>query len=138
MTDDQLIKVIQKAVKDEVRPLKDQVEIVKSKVNSRDFFQTVASENTRTIKEQQSIMNEKLDTLQDDLKEVKELQANRIYPSVVHTEQTIEAFGDAYKINDDNARKLEKRVVTLENKAYIQPPTELLLADVSSIQPTIL
>jgi len=131
MTDAQLIKTIQKAVKDEVRPLKDQVEIIKSKVNSRDFFQTVASENTRTIKEQQSIMNEKLDTLQEDLNGIKELQENRIYPSVVHTENTIQAFGDAYKINDDNARKLEKRVVTLEDHSQIQPPTELLLVDIS-------
>lgn len=131
MTDDELVKAIQKAVKNEVRPLKDQVEIIKSKVNSRDFFQTVTSDNTRTIKEQQSIMNEKLDTLQEDLKEVKELQENRIYPSVVHTEQTIEAFGDAYKINNDNARKLEKRVITLEDHIHIQPPPELLLTDVS-------
>src|SRR3989344_979817 len=131
MTDAQLIKTIQKAVKDEVRPLKDQVEIIKSKVNSRDFFQTVASENTRTIKEQQSIMNEKLDTLQEDLNGIKELQENRIYPSVVHTENTIQAFGDAYKINDDNARKLEKRVVTLEDHSQIQPTTELLLVDIS-------
>lgn len=131
MTDDALVKIIQKAVKDEVRPLKDQVEIVKSKLNSRDFFQSVATENTRTIKEQQSVMNEKLDTLQGDLSEVKELQENRIYPSVVETEHTIKTYGDAYKVNDDNARKLEKRIIVLEEHADIQPPPELLLVDIS-------
>lgn len=131
MTDVQLLKAIQKTVKDEIRPLKDQVEIVKSKLNSRDFFQSVATENTRTIKEQQSLMNEKLDTLQEDLNEVKELQETRIYPSVVEIEHTIKAYGDAYKINDDNARKLEKRVVTLEAHSQIQPPPELSLAEVS-------
>lgn len=116
MTDDQLVKVIQKAIKEEIRPLKDQVEIVKSKMNSRDLFQTVASENTRTIKEQQSVMNAKLDTLQEDLSKVKELQENRIYPSVVEIEYTIKAYGDAYKINNDNSKKLDKRLGVVEGR----------------------
>ena len=131
MTDDTLVKIIQKAVKDEVRPLKDQVEIIKSKVNSLSLFQSATSDHTRTIKEQQSLMNEKLDTLQEDLSKVKEIQDTRIYPSVVHTENTVQAFGDAYKINNDNARKLEKRVIKLEAHAKIKPPEDLLLADIN-------
>jgi hypothetical protein len=47
MTDDQLVKVIQKAVKDEVRPLKEQVEIVKSKVSHLDMYTTGTSSNVR-------------------------------------------------------------------------------------------
>ena len=59
MTDPQLVKIIQKTIKDEVRPLKEQVEIVKSRVSKLDLFQNVGTENIRAIKEQQSVMNEK-------------------------------------------------------------------------------
>lgn len=127
MTDNQLVKTIQKAVKDEVRPLKEQVEIVKSKITKLDLFQNLATDNTRDTKEQLSVINEKLDALQ----EVKEILEDRVYPSVVEIENTIKAYGDMYKINNDNAKKLEKRVETLENQAGVQAPPELTLAGVS-------
>jgi len=136
MTDDALVKIIQKAVKDEVRPLKEQVEIVKSKVDKLDLFQSVGTENIRSIKEQQSVMNEKLDSLEEvkvTIIELKEIVEDRIYPSVVEIEKDIKAYGDMYKINDDNARKLEKRVVTLEDHARIQSPPELSLAEVTRL-----
>lgn len=139
MTDDQLVKVIQKAVKDEVkqavkdevRPLKEQVEIVKSRITKLDLFQNVATETIRTIKEQQSVINEKLDFLREELQEMKETQDNSIYPSVVETEKNIKAYGDMYKLNNDNARKLEKRVNTLEKVEGIEPAEELLLVEVT-------
>lgn len=127
MTDDQLIKTIQKAVKDEVRPLKEHIEIVKSKVDKLDLFQSLATNQIRAVKEQLSVVNEKLDTLQ----EIKEIVEDRIYPSVMAIELDLKAYGDMYKLNNDNARKLEKRVVTLEGHAHIQSPPELSLADVS-------
>lgn len=34
--------------------------------------------------------------------------------SVATIEQTIKVYGDMYKMNNDNARKLEKRVETLD------------------------
>jgi hypothetical protein len=103
MTDDQLIRTIQKAVKDEVkqavkdevRPLKEQIEIVKSKVDKLDLFQSLATNQIRAVKEQLSVVNEKLDALQ----EIKEIVENRIYPSVMAIEVDIKAYGDAYKIN---------------------------------------
>lgn len=144
MTDAQLIKTIQKTVKDEVRPLKEQVEIVKSQVSKLDMYQSGTSHTVRSIKEQQSVINEKLDSLEtvkedvksiqrnlEQLNEVKEIIEDRIYPSVMAIELDIKAYGDAYKINNDNARKLEKRVVSIEEHAHIKPSSELLLADIS-------
>ena len=144
MTDAQLVKTIQKVVKDEVRPLKEQVEIVKSQVLKLDLYQSGTSHTVRSIKEQQSVINEKLDSLEtvkedvksiqgnlEKLNDVKEIIEDRIYPSVMAIELDIKAYGDAYKINDANARKLETRVITLEDHAQIQPPPELSLADIN-------
>lgn len=50
--------------------------------------------------------------------------------SSVTIENTINAYGDMYKINDSNVRKIEKRVETLEEEAGIQPGPEFILADV--------
>lgn len=135
MTDDQLVKVIQKAVRDEVkeavkeevRPLKEQVEIAKSKVDKLDLFQSLVVNQIRAIKEQLSVVNEKLDALQ----EIKEIVEDRLYPSVVAIEVDIKAYGDMYKLNNDNAKKLERRVEGLEDRQGIKPAEELLLADVA-------
>lgn len=131
MTDPKLVIIIQKAIKDEVRPLKEQVEIVKSKISKLDLFQSANTANIRAVKEQQSVINEKLDSLQQDLQEVKEIQEDRVYPSVVEIENTIKAYGDMYKINNDNSKKLDKRLGVVEEKLSIQPPPEFSLADVS-------
>ncbi len=131
MTDAQLIKTIQKAVKDEIRPLKDQVEIVKSKISTLDLFQKVTTNNISTIKEQQSVMNEKLGSLQEDLAEVKEIVEERLYPSVMEIELNIKAYGDMYKINNDNSKKLDYRLKVVEEKSGIKPDPEFSLAEVA-------
>lgn len=127
MTDQELVKIIQKTIKDEIRPLKEYIEIVKSKISKLDLFQNVATEDTRKIKEQQSVINEKLDALED----VKEILEDRVYPSVVEIENTIKAYGDMYKINNENSKKLEKRLEVAEDKLNIQPDPEFSLVDVS-------
>ncbi len=135
MTDEQLVKTIQKAikdevkqaVKDEVRPLKEQIEIVKSKVDKLDLFQSLVTNHTRTIKEQLSVVNEKLDALQ----EIKEIVEDRIYPSVMSIELDIKAYADMYKINNDNSKKLDRRLGVVEDKLDIDPDPEFSLAEVS-------
>lgn len=130
MTDDQLIKMIQKAVKEEIRPLKDQVEIIKSKISTLDLFQKLTTNNITTIKEQQSLINEKLGTIQEDLAEVKEIVEDRLYPSVMEIELNIKAYGDMYKLNNDNAKKLDHRLKAVEKKSGIKPDPEFSLAEV--------
>ena len=50
--------------------------------------------------------------------------------SVVSIEETNKVYGDMYKINDDNVRKLEKRIEPLEEDAGIEIPPELTLLKV--------
>lgn len=60
MANDDLKKLTQ-LFKEEIRGVKDIVEIMKRKVDTIQMFQSTASDNIRLIKEQQSLMNEKLD-----------------------------------------------------------------------------
>lgn len=121
----------------QLRTLKEILEIVKNKVDKMDAIQTVSYEQIRTIKEQQSVINEKLDEQAKRLEDPEtglerindKLDANT--ESVTNIEQTIKVYGDMYKMNNDNAKKLEKRVEKLEEKANIEPPPELTLAEVS-------
>ena len=50
--------------------------------------------------------------------------------SVLNIETTNAVYGDMYKINNDNSKKLEKRVITLEDNAGIEAPPELTLRKV--------
>ena len=57
----------QKTLKDELRPLKDLLEIVKDKVDRMETFQNVTMQQVRDIKAQQSVMNGKLDNIEERL-----------------------------------------------------------------------
>ena len=115
---------------DQVREIRDLVEIVVDKVRTLEAFQSVVMEQLRTIKDQQSLMNKKLDDPDTGLERINEkLDTNT--ESVVNIEQTIAVYKDMYRINDDNARKLEKRVKKLEDNAGIEAPPELELLEVS-------
>ena len=83
---------------------------------TQDDFKKLIDEALEPIKETQKEHTEVLGTLQ---------------ASVVTIENTINAYGDMYKINDSNVRKVEKRLETLEKNADIAPPPEFILADVS-------
>jgi chromosome segregation ATPase len=111
-----------KELKDAIRAIKDLAEATKHKVDSQQLFLHSTSENVRSIKEQQSIMNEKLDEMGESL------DANT--GSVIAIERTIKTYGDMYKMNNDNIVKLAKRINILEEEQGINPPEELLLGKV--------
>lgn len=48
--------------------------------------------------------------------------------SVINIEATNVVYGDMYKINKGDAKKLEKRVEALEKNLGIDPPPELAIA----------
>lgn len=133
MTDDQLIKTIQKAVKDEVRPLKEQVEIVKNKVDKLDLFQSLSTNQIRAVKDQLSVVNEKVDrleTVEEDLSKLKDVTVKRVYPSVMEIQLAIKAYGDMYKLNNDNAKKLDHRLKVVEERSNIKTDPEYSLAEI--------
>ncbi len=92
MTDEDLLKKIKDLIKENLRPVKDITEVIRQKVGSQEFFITNTAENIRRIKEQQSVMNEKLDNHTQAL---------------VTIESKISIYGDTYKLNNDNMKKLE-------------------------------
>lgn len=51
--------------------------------------------------------------------------------AVVKLESTINGYGDMYKINDSNIRKMEKRLETVEEDAGIAVPPEYHLEPLS-------
>ncbi len=54
-------KKLREALKAEVKPVREMVEVVSHKVRQIDNLQFTTSENIRKIRDQQSVMNEKLD-----------------------------------------------------------------------------
>lgn len=75
-------------------------------------------------------INKRLDDSDTGLAAInRRLDANTA--AVMALEKTVNGYGDMYKINDSNIRKIEKRVETLEENAGIESPQEFILADVS-------
>ncbi len=111
-----------KTVKNQLRDIKDLVELTKRQVDAQQLYIRTTSENVRMLREQQSLMNEKLDSM--------DKQLNQHTEALVTIEDTIGAYGDMYKLNNDNAKKLERRVETLEDHAGIQSSPDLILSEV--------
>ena len=88
---DEEIKKLQKLLRDEIRPVKELVEIIKNKVDSQGLFINVTSDNVRSTKEQQYLMNDKLDEHRE---------------SLVTIENKINIYGDMYKLYNDSMNKL--------------------------------
>lgn len=103
--------------------VKDIVEVIAHKVDQMETFLHVTMEQVRTIKDQQSVMNKKLDGIEERL--------DGHGAALVRIESTLKGYGDMYKMNNSNAKKLEKRVEVLEDNAGVQPPPELVLSEVS-------
>lgn len=126
-----------KTLKDELRPLKDLLEIVKDKVDRMETFQNVTMQQVRDIKSQQSVMNGKLDLIEERLDDPdsgleainRRLDANT--GAVVELEKTVKGYADMYKINDSNIRRMEKRIKPLEENDGINVPPEYQLEPLS-------
>ena len=95
-----------KTLKDELRPLKDILEIVKDKVDRMETFQNVTMQQVRDIKAQQSVMNGKLDNIEERLDD---------------NDTGLAAIN----------RRLEKRLEPLEEDAGRDIPPELKLESLS-------
>lgn len=108
-----------KSLKDDLRPLKDLIEIIKDKVDKMETFQNVTMQHARDIKDQQSVINEKLDEMQETL--------DTHTGSLMTIEKELKGYADMYKINDSNIRRMEKRLESLEEDSGIDIPPNLRL-----------
>lgn len=71
-------------------------------------------------------INRRLDDPDTGLKRLNNrMDANTA--AVMELEKTVKGYGDMYKINDSNIRKMEKRLETLEEDVGVKVPPELQL-----------
>ena len=89
---------------DNLKKIKDLLEIVVNKVRGMELQQGVMAEQIRTVKDQQSVMNEKLDVHTG---------------SLMNIEGTLEGYVDMYKVNKEKNEELEERLETIEDKVGI-------------------
>lgn len=126
-------KKLEDLLKGAIRPLKELIEALKSKVDHQELYLVATSSNVKSIKEQQSVINEKLDAqgrkldiLWDqvekvtmDLEDVKENQE-------LHT-ATLKRIETKVEGNNDDIRKVNKRLIKAEDRLGIVPPPELTI-----------
>ncbi len=87
--------------------------------------------NQEKLKEGQEELKYTAGELKQTIGELKQTIDSRVLPSVTYIETNIKAYRDSYQVNNANAKKLEKRVEILEDKAGVIPPSELTLAEVN-------
>ena len=105
MTDDE-IKKLKDIIKDEVRPVKELVEVIGQKVREVSAEQSFTTTQMRAIRDQSSVMNEKLDSHT---------------ASLVTIEDTLKGYGDMYKVNKEKTEDLDERVGVIEDHLGLTP-----------------
>lgn len=65
------LKKIGEVVRETVRPLKELIEILSSKVNKQELYVVTTASNVKSLKDQQSVINEKLDELKKQVSDPK-------------------------------------------------------------------
>lgn len=118
----------------DLKQIMDLLEIVKHKMDMMEVSRTGELASIHLIKDQQSVMNEKLNNIREDLdivkadlQEVKDTQEQRVLPSVITTETTVKGYADAYKTNKANIERLDERVAKLEDNAGITVTSDLVI-----------
>lgn len=59
------------------------------------------------------VVRKELDSVKKDLREVKDIQNNRVLPSLIYIETTVKSYADRYVANQDHIRRLDKRLNTV-------------------------
>ncbi|MDO8638192.1 MAG: hypothetical protein Q7R43_01355 [Candidatus Daviesbacteria bacterium] len=150
------LKKIQKLIKDELRPVKDLVEISKKKVDNQELYLRTTSRIVTAIQDQQSVMNEKLDEHTKILGEHSEIlnkhseilnkhseilnkhsekleslweQTAKLSVGMEEIKGIVEIQNDLHKGTNGNIKKLGKRMEILEHQAGIIAPPEFTLVN---------
>lgn len=107
---------------DDLKQIKELLEIVAHKVDMMEISRIGQSASLHLMKDQQSVMNAKLDAIRKDLDEVKETLESHT-GSLMNIEATLEGYADAYKVNKGNI----ERLITVEDQLEIQPSDQLAI-----------
>lgn len=73
------------------------------------------------------LLDEAIAPLRQDIEELKDVQENRLLPSVTEVEITVKSYADSYKINKGNIERLDERLTTVEDQLEIQPSDQLAI-----------
>lgn len=104
---------------DDLKKIKELLEIVNNKVGKLETHLTVRSATLDLLKDQQSVMNQKLDEVQETL--------DSHTASLMNIEATLEGYADAYKVNKSNIERLDERLSKAEDQLDIPIPPELAI-----------
>lgn len=109
------------------RELKDLLEIIKNKVDHISASQAMQSTQIHFIRDQQSVINEKLDVNEEKINalittsEEHSDKLDTLQLSVVETEQSIRTYGDMYQKNRDKIDGLDTRLTKVEGRLAVAP-----------------
>jgi len=78
------------------------------------------------------LLEEVIAPLRQDIKELKDVQENRLVPSVTETEITLKYYADSYKINQHNIERVDTRLTTVEEELNIEVAEDLKVPHFSS------
>jgi hypothetical protein len=78
------------------------------------------------------LLEEVIAPLRQDIKELKDIQENRLVPSVTETELTLKSYADSYQINQHNIERLDTRLTDVEEELNIKVPEDLKVPHFSS------
>lgn len=110
---------------DDIKKIKDLVEIVVSKVRGMETQQSMMADQVRVVRDQQSVMNDKLDNISERI-EGTETRLSSVddkldnhTAALIKIEETLEGYADMYKVNKEKNAELEERVETIEEKLVL-------------------
>ncbi len=121
------IKKLKILFKDEIKPLKELLEITSHKVRQTDMSQTLMSSQLGRIKDQISVMNEKLDDHTAKLDAHTAMFDEHSSKLDIHTaslvtiEDTLKSYRDMYVIHNEKSEDLDERVMVIEEHLGLTP-----------------
>src|SRR3989344_8653819 len=102
MSDDS-IKKLRDALKDEIKPIKEIVEIIEHKIGVMEMSQLASSESIRRMRDQQSVMNDKLDEQAKELGGLAATQETHTRVLVELENETIPLVKDMHALLKDQS-----------------------------------
>ncbi|MBI2196846.1 hypothetical protein HYU45_04550 [Candidatus Daviesbacteria bacterium] len=138
-------KKLEDLLKGAIRPLKELVEVLKSKVDHQELYLVATSSNVKSLKEQQSVINEKLDAQGEKLdsqgKQLNDQGRKQVilWDQVEKVTMSLEDIKDTQDLhtatlkriemkaegNFDDIGKEDKRLTKVEDRLGIVPSPEL-------------
>ncbi|EKD57271.1 MAG: hypothetical protein ACD_57C00356G0005 [uncultured bacterium] len=105
----------------DLKKIKDLVEIVVKKIGGMEVQQGIMADQVRVVRDQQSVMNDKLDGHTEGLIKIEaridtvEDKLDSHTGSLVGIEHTLKGYGDMYKVNQEKTGDLDERVTVIED-----------------------